>query len=324
MKSARFWQVDAGLWFGASVAAGLLRIEVGPGPKVAEVPVYADLAAERPATTWGVQPDGSILADRLAFERSKFADGASPIAWRQGVKHDAARVMELTPTPGGGWTNGLGEPVVVEADRVYPWFKATDLARGVSPEPRRAVVITQHSLGDDPRDLTGTHPLLWAYLQDHADWFERRQSSIYRGRPPFALFGIGPYTFQPFKVAISGLHKAFRFRALGPVAGRPPLVDDTGYFLPVPSAEAACTIAAVLNGPEAADLLAALTFRDNKRPITQAVLKRIDLPALLDRAEPIALRARAEAEYETLIPTTKDDTASWPLIWQDGWAAPST
>ena len=319
IRSATFWQIDAARWFGAAVSAGLLRVEVGPGPPVRAVPVFADLRATEPATTWGVG-GGSIIADRLAPERARFADGAGPIAWRQGVKHDAAGVMELLPLGGGAWANGLGERVDVEPDRIYPWFKATDLARGLGPEPRRAVLITQRSLGDDPADLARTCPRLWAYLQGHADHFERRRSSIYRNRPPFSLFGIGPYTFSPYKVAISGLHKAFRFRALGPVGGRPPLVDDTGYFLPCPTAEAACTLAAVLNGPEAADLLRGLTFLDGKRPITQAILRRIDLRALLARAEPGPLRDRAEAECRGLADSKGEDPASWRLVWQDDWS----
>ena len=318
IQAATFWRIDAARWFGADVAAGLLRVKVGPGPKLAAVPVFDDLDATHPVTTWGVR-DGLLLNDLAAYERASFADGAGPIAWRQGVKHDAASVMELIPQPGGGWVNGLGEPVDVEADRVYPWFKATDLARGLRPEPRRAVVITQRSLGEDPRDLARTHPRLWTYLEGHADRFRARKSSIYRGRPPFALFGVGPYSFSPYKVAVSGLHKSFRFRAIGPIDGRPSLVDDTCYFLACPTAEAACVLAAVLNGPEAADLLRGLTFLDNKRPITQAILKRLDLRALLDRADRGTLRVRAEAELQGLADPGEQDPANWRLVWQDDW-----
>ncbi len=318
IRAATFHQINSARWFDAAVSAGLLQIEVGLGPKVTSIPIYEDLAAREPSTTWALRA-GSILADQAAYDRSNWADGVSPIAWRQGVKHDAAAVMELIPQTDGGWRNGLNEPVEVEADRVYPWFKATDLARGISPEPRRAVVISQRALGDDPAELARTHPRLWAYLQNHAAHFARRKSSIYRGRPPFALFGIGPYTFSPYKVAISGLHKAFRFRALGPVDGRPPLVDDTGYFIPCPTAEAACTLAAALNGPETADLLRSLTFADSKRPITQAVLKRIDVRALLDRADPAGLRQRAEAACRDLATSSNEKPASWRLVWQDDW-----
>ncbi len=54
-------------------------------------------------------------------------------------------------------------------------------------------------------------------------------------------------------------------------------------------------LAAMLNDPEALGLLGALTFRDAKRPITKAILQRIDLSALAVRVDRDALIARAEA-----------------------------
>jgi hypothetical protein len=42
------------------------------------------------------------------------------------------------------------------------------------------------------------------------------------------LFGVGPYTLAPFKVAVSGFYKRPCFTLLCPDEhGRPPIVDDT-------------------------------------------------------------------------------------------------
>ena len=68
-----------------------------------------------------------------------------------------------------------------------------------------------------------------------------------------------------------------------PAGGRPTLLDDTCYFLPCREADQAELLASVLNGPEALDLIRALVFWDAKRPITQAVLRRLDLRALVER-----------------------------------------
>ncbi len=283
IRSATLWRVDAARWFGASVDACLLRVEVGPGPKVAAVPSFPDLAADRPTATLGLV-GGDLIADLDAYDRSRFADGPCPLTWRQGVKHDASAVMELVRGDDGRLRNGLGEEVDVEPDRVYPLLKSTDLAGAVRPRPRRSLIVTQRSLGEATAALTSTAPRLWDYLSRHRDRFERRKSSIYRGRPPFSVFGVGPYAFSPHKVAISGLHKAPRFVALGPVDGRPTLLDDTCYFLPCRDAGQAGTLAGVLNGPAALDLIRALVFWDAKRPITQKLLRRLDLRALLHQA----------------------------------------
>lgn len=113
------------------------------------------------------------------------------------------------------------------------------------------------------------------------------------------MFGVGDYSFAPFKVAISGLHKSPRFRAVGSVEGRPTLLDDTCYFLPCRTSDQAKILAEVLNRPESLDLIRSLVFTDAKRPITKAILQRIDLKALLVRSGMSELwRAEWETDWE--------------------------
>ena len=94
---------------------------------------------------------------------------------------------------------------------VYPLVKGTDLTRSPGDRPERATLITQQRLGEDTAPLAVRSPRLWKYLNSHADSFSKRKSSIYRGRPTFSLFGIGPYSFAAYKVAISGMHKNPKF-----------------------------------------------------------------------------------------------------------------
>ena len=211
-------------------------------------------------------------------------DGSSPVEWRQGVKHDLAAVMELRTDEGGKLHNALGEAVEVEDDRVYPLLKGSDVNAGRPPE--RYVIVTQRSLADETRSLRHTAPRLWSYLQTHAQRFAARKSSIYRNRAAYSMFGIGPYTFAPWKVAVSGLHKAPRFRLVGPSEGRPVLFDDTSYFLPCESAAEAAILLSALTSEAATLLLKSLLFADAKRPVTKKLLQRIDLAAILrhDRA----------------------------------------
>ena len=63
-----------------------------------------------------------------------------------------------------------------------------------------------------------------------------RGSSIYRSCPPFSIFGIGEYSFAPWKVAISGFYKRLSFVAVAPLDGKPAMLDDTCYFLPCQTA----------------------------------------------------------------------------------------
>lgn len=314
-------RVDARAWFGAAVEACLLCVTLGPSSAAAvpldRIPVFDRLDAAEPRSSLGFAR-GRLVADLDGYSRFAFADGLCPLVWRQGVKHDAAGVMELTADPVGTLRNQRGEPADVEPGAVFPLLKGADLSRAGPISPRRWVIMTQRSVGDDTDRLRSEAPRLWNYLQAHAAAFARRKSSIYRARSAFAMFGVGPYCFAPYKVVISGLHKSPVFHAVGPALGpgpqggsappRPVMLDDTGYFLACRTPEQAALAASLLNGPDALGLLRALTFAGAKRPVTKAVLQRLDLLRLLDHADRPALLDRAGAEVERLT----GRTAAWP------------
>jgi hypothetical protein len=94
------------------------------------------------------------------------------------------------------------------------------------------------------------------------------------------LFGVGPYTLAPFKVAVSGFYKDPRFTLLCPDdLGRPPLVDDTCYVLPFETRTDAEAMAEYLNGDQVKGLLRSIADQTAKRPYTKDVLGRIADPA---------------------------------------------
>ena len=278
--SASFHRIDSRKWFGASVDAGLFRVTLGNAPPRYEVDVYPSLGASEVETRLGLV-DGVVVADLDRFEGVSALFRRSKLGrqWRQGIKHDAATVLELIDD-GHAWRNSLGERVEVEPDRIYPLVKAADLARADGDAPRRGLIVPQVRLSEDLAGRKDRSPKLMAYLEKHADRFAKRKSSIYRGRPPFSIFGVGPYSFEPEKVAVSGMRLPPRFRAVEPVDGRPVVFDDTTYFLPCETSEDAAKLAESLNGPGAQDLIRALSFPGSKRPITKALLQRINLDGL--------------------------------------------
>jgi hypothetical protein len=292
IADAELIEIDARRWFNASVGACFLKLALSGDEPTGRVAVYEGPEAARPCRTMG-SARGVFVSDFDALDARDFAFGGSPLHWRQGVKHDAASVMELTERADGALFNGLGEAVLVEPSYLYPLVKGADLNRPASERPRRALIVTQEKLGAETRALADSAPRLWSYLQERSAWFDKRRSSIYKTAPPFALFGVGPYTFAPYKTAVAGLHRPTRFRAAGPVDGRPTVFDDTCYILPCASALEAAVLTAACNDPITQDVLRALTFADAKRPVTKAVLQMIDLGGVLERADGSALIQRA-------------------------------
>lgn len=276
LGAASLVPIDARVAFGATVDACLFVVASSEQTTGADASVFAGLSTREPTHRIGVR-DGMLVADLDAHERAQPFLGTARPEFRSGIKHDCAPVLELLVRP-EGLSNGLGERVDVEPEVLFPLIKGGDL--DASDPPERMLLLPQTSLGDDERRLAERAPRALAYLERHRARFERRASSIYRGRPTFAVFGLGAYTFAPYKVAIFGLGKRPRFHLLAPRDGRPVVLDDTAYFMSFDTeAEAAAALRA-LDSPEARDVLAAFFFADAKRPITKQLLMRFDLDRL--------------------------------------------
>lgn len=310
ISNAVIRRIDAKRWFNAAVDACFFCLDVGQGESRYEADIYADLESEAPIATIAIS-DGKLVSNVANRAALAVFDGVSPLTWRQGLKHDAASVVELTVDEHGTFQNKLGDTVQVEGDYVFPLLKSSDLGGNGNAKPKRAVVVPQKRMGEDTLHLARTAPHLWRYLTGHRAAFERRKSSIYRNQPPFAYFGIGEYSFAPYKVAISGMYKVPIFRAIGPRQGQPVMFDDTCYFIACSSGEQAALVASLLNDPICLDFLETIAFWDAKRPITKKLLQRIDLLALLQHVDKRALLERATSEVKRL-ESIDHHQVSWP------------
>lgn len=219
--------------------------------------------------------DGELVSDVDTYLELRHLDGGSSHVWRSGIKHDASKVMELSPQ-GEDYLNGNGETVAIEHDFVYPLLKSSDLGNG-RIKPRRAVIVTQMTSGDPTSRIKELAPRTWQYLCENGGKLDARRSSIYKNRPRFAMFGIGPYSFAPWKVAISGLYKSFEFTVLPPSEGRPVMVDDTCYSIPCRSEAHAIILRKILSSEISMRFLKSLVFIESKRPITVDVLRRLSI-----------------------------------------------
>jgi len=290
-------RIDAQKFFSAAVDACLFYVEIGNkkcGDYEAEI--FADLQAVEPQTSMCVV-NGRVVMNKDAYRRVAFIDGVSPMVWRQGVKHDAASVLELE-LDGQALRNKQGELVEVELTNSFPLLKGSDLFRGEFDYLRRQLIVTQRRIGEDTRGLALAAPKLWSYLNQYSEVFQKRKSSIYNSQPPFSIFGIGDYSFASFKVGVSGLHKEPRFRFIGQIESKPVMLDDTSYFIACDSAEQAALITVLLNHQLTLDFLRSAMFTDAKRPVTKKLLQRIDLTALLGRIDHTFLVSEAEGEIE--------------------------
>ena len=278
LAAADIYRIDAMAQFGAATDACLLVVTASSAKTNFDCRVH-DSLDESSVSSVLRYSDGRLLADAAAYETWKHLEGNGWYKWRSGIKHDCAKVMELRKL-NGKYQNGLSEIVSLESDYLYPMLKSSDIANSPNPHPSRFMVVPQTFLGEDTGLIKEHAPKTWEYLESHADFLERRASSIYRNRPPFSIFGVGEYSFAPWKVAISGFYKSLHFRVVCPSAGKPVVLDDTCYFIACQTQEEAACIAEMLNNEVAQKFFSAFIFWDAKRPVTIELLQRLDLLAL--------------------------------------------
>lgn len=266
--------IDARKYFGVSVDACLLFCEFDGASHNYDYDVYADLDSQDGYRVG--HRNGIAIRDLDAFERLHKYHGHSRTKWRSGIKHDCSDVMELELV-GGKFVNGLGSVADIETTYLYPLLKGSDVANNRIHNANRYVLVTQRAIGEPTIQIKKSAPKTWAYLEAHAQYLDERKSRIYRDQPRFSIFGVGDYTFAPYKVAICGLYKRLDFRLVRQIAGKSVIFDDTVYFQSFDTEEEATKILNILSSPLAKEYYSALIFWDEKRPIKSSILNSLDL-----------------------------------------------
>lgn len=263
--------IDAHEGFDVSVDACLLLMSFDCHLPVSHSADIIDDFDNNPTKTIGYS-DGILISNVDMYRKHSdlLYSVISDNRWRTGIKHDCSKVMELKKKAKNVYINGLGEEVKLEDTYIYPLMKSSDIANG--RESHRWVIVTQKAVNEPTEEIKTKAPLTWEYLTNHIGLFEKRVSKIYVNRPQFSIFGVGSYTFYPWKIAISGFYKSTTFRLVGEHENKPVIFDDTVNFLAYQEYEIAKADLEKLNSKGTQNLTNSLTFWDAKRPITTSLL----------------------------------------------------
>ncbi len=304
LKYAGFFNLNAKQIFNAATSAGLFILQ----PNHASPPfstqnndifckIYSTLTLTSFIKEIGII-DGKLISNLSLYKKWQHLAKSTPkdkknakkteLQWRSGIKHDSSKVMVLTKK-GNHFYNGFGKKVDIEDTYLYPLLKSSDIANGRISDTKKWLIVPQKKYRDDTAKIKEHAPKTWHYLQTYAETLKKRRSSVYKNQPAFAIFGVGPYTFAPYKVAISGLYKKLHFQLVTPLYGKPVVFDDTCYFLPCHSYQEAQHLFSLLNHPIAQEFYQSLIFWEAKRPITKHVLEQLDLSKLAKKANKYAL-----------------------------------
>lgn len=277
-NSFSIYKFNAQKVFNIGAAACLLAIEFN----------YSDDNIQKPCDIYDFENFESPI-ERLNYSNGKILNlslsdenfsGKSCFEWRQGVKHDCSKVMELS-FDGNFFINGNNEKVDIEKEYVFPLIKSSMFKKAIINVFSKYVIVTQTKIKEDTQSIKNIAPKTWQYLYKHLENFEKRKSSIYKNSPLFSMFGIGDYSFAKYKVGISGFYKN-PFFALLDGRNKPIMTDDTSYFITFDNYDMAYMAMLCLNNKKVNKYLTQISFQDAKRPYTKQILNNLDFEKIVN------------------------------------------
>ncbi|MBD5117439.1 MAG: methyltransferase [Ruminococcaceae bacterium] len=278
-SSCDILEFDASKIFGINANACVLFIQLSKGTLGLDVCNVFDLDCPQTIKSQFGYSNGQFFSD-LNTNADDF-NGQCCFEWRQGIKHDCSKIMELT-LQNGKLHNGQNETVQIEDSMVFPLIKSSMFKKPIIHSFSKFVIVTQKKIREETKHLEKEYPKTWDYLNKNITFFEKRKSSIYLNAPQFSMFGIGDYSYSKYKVGISGFYKQPLFSLLYSVDDKPVMTDDTSYFICFDSYNMAYVAMLLLNSDRVQRFLLSIAFLDAKRPYTKKVLERIDFDKITE------------------------------------------
>lgn len=276
--------------FGVSAAACVLVIQLSSTSDTAFSCQVKDFDSLVTINTLTINNHHLVSSDTNAQD----FEGTCQMTWRSGVKHDCGKVMELELV-NGNYVNKYKEIVEVEDDLVFPLVKSSLFKSPIISDFKKYVIVTQQRAKQDTSYIEQEYPHLWSYLNSHSADFSKRKSIIYKKSGSFSMFGVGDYSFAPYKVGVSGFYKKPLFSLL--TSDKPVMTDDTSYFLSFDNYDDAYTMMLLLNSQPVQEYLTSIAFLDSKRPYTVKLLSRLDLNKCIQCVSFVDLK-QTESLYE--------------------------
>jgi hypothetical protein len=153
-KDASIFPIDSQKYFSAAVDACYFIINFTEKKKIQECTVYDSI--ERPFFSHRLGfYNNKMIVDMDKFKSHNYL-GKCDYTWRNGIKHDCAKVMELTIID-DKLVNGYDEIVDIEEELLYPLLKSSDIANG-NLVSNKMVIIPQKQIGEDTTYIKFKYP----------------------------------------------------------------------------------------------------------------------------------------------------------------------
>ena len=172
----------------------------------------------------------------------------------------------------------------IEPELLYPLLRAGNVKRWYA-KPNAQILITHEAdshLNAIPEPVMKNHyPRAYTYLLQFEQYLRSRKTQVIQNlinRGPFySLFGIGEYTFAPWKVAWTRIAKVEAV-VLGEENNKPVMPQETLTMVPCQTEEEAHYLAAAINSTPFQFIVNAYSQRGGKSMGSKHILKYVHIP----------------------------------------------
>lgn len=177
--------------------------------------------------------------------------------------------------------------VEVEPDLIYPLLKPKNIKKWITTG-YDYVLLPQRKYGENnENELRTLYPFTYDYLCMFRRQLEKRTSRWFQGKPFYTVFGLGPYTFKPYKVVWSAIGYLPDFAVASSVddihIGTKLLIpDNTIGYIALDSEDEAYFSCALLNSSPIKSIIAHKSTR-SKWGLSMDLVKQLPLPQFNSR-----------------------------------------
>lgn len=338
------------VFFGASTSACVLTLDKG---RATRYPVpYCVWGANggRPRAEWAAPVDAAdpgsawITASREDLARIGRALGASSYRARAGAytggangvywvapvgrrtggppgTEDGRATIRVRNVPEAGKREVPGVRASLEADLLFPLLRASDIGR-FAARPTLTILLPQdpdRRRGIDEAVMAARYAAALAYLgRFRRELAARRdrgtRALIAAGAPFYSIFSVSRETLSPWKVVWPRIASRVTAAAVGPLAGRPVVPQETCTFIACSGRREACYLAGLLNSSLFHEAASAFGQAGGKSFGAPHLLRHIRVPRFDPRAPAHDHLAALVDERRSDLPQPDLDTAAAP-IW---------
>lgn len=250
---------------------------------------HVEIKIERAQPAYGDDMSSPWIIVNDSWAATKFLEGDNPYEIRHGLKHDAADILIVDVVEKNNETlrikrreDATAEIYEIESNWVFPFLQPRHLQPWGNNDCAY-FVLPQHKAGEDNEaELRDNFPLTYAFLKRFAARFAERRSRVFLHKPFYGLFGLGKYTFAPYKVCWVGLGFQPKFmvaeeRAEAILGNKSLIPDGTIYYMPFADRDTAHFVCALLNSNLVRTFLSARSGK-SKRGLSKKVVAQLALP----------------------------------------------